>query len=201
MTASSYDGRKPEPPYHTDSDVVVDLQEQLDALTEERDRLRADLQRLQSSPAPVVGGVPKLTDEESARMKAVALSCGRHDANGELLCGSCKHSWREANLEDCDEGCSVGRVDLFFHGEPWQDCPDFASRLSSIKPGEVVVPGEYITMLESAANRFCSSCRESEGCTLSPRHLGGLGCGAWKLDGARINSLKSAQPTTPEKEG
>lgn len=64
MTASSYDGRKPEPPYHTDSDIVVDLQGQIDELTAERDHLRADLQRLQSSPAPVVGGVPELTDEE-----------------------------------------------------------------------------------------------------------------------------------------
>lgn len=59
MTASSYDGRKPEPPYHTDSDIVVDLQGQIDELTAERDHLRADLQRLQSSPAPVVGGVPE----------------------------------------------------------------------------------------------------------------------------------------------
>lgn len=64
MTASSYDGRKPEPPYHTDSDIVVDLQGQIDELTAERDHLRADLQRLQSSPAPVVGGVPELTDGE-----------------------------------------------------------------------------------------------------------------------------------------
>lgn len=101
----------------------------------EADSIRAELARIKA--APVVGGVPKLTDEESARMKAVALSCGRHDANGELLCGSCKHSWREVNLEDCDEGCSVGRVDLFFHGEPWQDCPDFASRLRTVQPGEV----------------------------------------------------------------
>lgn len=56
----------------------------------------------------------------------------------------------------------------------------------------VVVPTEYLAILESAANRFCSSCRDRDGCTMTTRHLGGLGCGAWKLDGARINALRSS---------
>lgn len=34
------------------------------AIREERDASRAEIQRLQSSPAPVGGGVPKLTSEE-----------------------------------------------------------------------------------------------------------------------------------------
>ena len=118
-----------------------------------------EIQRLQSSPAPVGGGVPE--EEESARMKVVALSCGRHDANGDLLCGSCKHSWREANLEDCDEGCSKGRDDLFFHGEPWVDCPDFASRHPApadrvLREGEARIGMNELQMLRCFAGRRMS---------------------------------------------
>ena len=56
----------------------------------------------------------------------------------------------------------------------------------------VTVPREYLEMLQSAANRFCSSCRDNnETCTMTSRHFGGTGCGAWKLDGTRINALRS----------
>ena len=107
------------------------------------------------------GGVVVPEEEESARMKVVALSCGRHDANGDLLCGSCKHSWREANLEDCDEGCSKGRDDLFFHGEPWVDCPDFASRHPApadrvLREGEARIGMNELQMLRCFAGRRMS---------------------------------------------
>ena len=39
----NYDGSRPEPPYNTDSDAVVMLQEELDEMTADRDRLRAEL--------------------------------------------------------------------------------------------------------------------------------------------------------------
>ena len=59
-------------------------------------------------------------------------------------------------------------------------------------PDVVTVPREYLEMLQSAANRFCSSCRDNnETCTMTSRHFGGTGCGAWKLDGTRINALRS----------
>ena len=58
----------------------------------------------------------------------------------------------------------------------------------------VTVPREYLEMLQSAANRFCSSCRDNnETCTMTSRHFGGTGCGAWKLDGTRINALRSGE--------
>lgn len=109
MTASSYDGRKPEPPYLTDSDIVVDLQEQIDALTEERDELRSELQRLQSSPAPVVGGVPELTRGEA------------HDLLRDAV---------DFALESSGNG-EVGYGDIIRFGYQLA-----ASRLSSIKPEE-----------------------------------------------------------------
>ena len=69
--------------------------------------------------------------------------------------------------------------------------PDAVRPLS---PGEVVVGREFLGMLESAANRFCSSCRDNNpSCTMTARHFGGTGCGAWKLDGARINALRSGE--------
>ena len=77
--------------------------------------------------------------------------------------------------------------------------PDAVRPLS---PGEVVVGREFLGMLESAANRFCSSCRDNNpSCTMTARHFGGTGCGAWKLDGARINALRSAQASAQRGEG
>lgn len=38
----SYDGSRPEPPYNTDTDAVALLQEDLDAMTADRDRLQAE---------------------------------------------------------------------------------------------------------------------------------------------------------------
>lgn len=43
---SRYDGRYPEPPYRTDSEEFTELQAQLDAVTRERDALKAKLERL-----------------------------------------------------------------------------------------------------------------------------------------------------------
>lgn len=123
MTASSYDGRKPEPPYHTDSDIVVDLQGQIDELTAERDHLRADLQRLQSSPAPVVGGVPELTEQEiDAAIDRILKASG----------SALRHYTMALNLER-------------MRGEMREI---LASRLSSIKPGEVVVERKLLRCIE-----------------------------------------------------
>ena len=43
----NYDGTRPEPPYNTDSDSVAMLQEELDAMTADRDRLKAELDNAQ----------------------------------------------------------------------------------------------------------------------------------------------------------
>lgn len=202
---------------------------QTEHTVEEFDQLRADLQRLQSSPAPelscescvsretcprrgtvcmyhddgipesspapVVGGVLEESGEEISRMKDVALSCGRHDANGELLCGSCKHSWREANLEDCDEGCSVGRTDLFFHGEPWQDCPDFASRLSS--PNAVVggvpepTPDDIDAAWNEYAERYPDMLSEDPDADLEVFSAG------YRAGASRLSSIKPGEVAIP----
>lgn len=42
-----YDGSRPEPPYNTDTDAVALLQEELDAMTAERDCLQGELARAQ----------------------------------------------------------------------------------------------------------------------------------------------------------
>lgn len=41
------------------------------------------------------------------------MECERF-LNGEINCGVCAHAWREANLEDCDEGCDADHNDIFF---------------------------------------------------------------------------------------
>ena len=43
------------------------------------------------------------------------MECERF-INGEINCGVCVHAWREANLEDCDEGC-----DDYSLEEGWPD--------------------------------------------------------------------------------
>lgn len=44
MDPARYDGSRPEPPYNTDTDAVVMLQDELDIMTVDRDRLAAELQ-------------------------------------------------------------------------------------------------------------------------------------------------------------
>lgn len=51
-----------------------------------------------------------------------------HDKNGELNCGECQHYHWEMGLEDPDEDCLAGRIDLLLHGEPGVHCPMFAPR-------------------------------------------------------------------------
>lgn len=63
-----------------------------------------------------------------------------------------------------------------------------------VGPDEVVVRQEYLGLLESAANRFCSSCRLRSLCT-NPRKP--TGCPSWTLDGARINAHLKRSPGPP----
>lgn len=168
MTASSYDGRKPEPPYHTDSDIVVDLQGQIDELTAERDHLRAELQRLKSAASE---GVESLI--HNVAMAAWDAGCD----SGVVWCPDADMSKRGIVPMSQEEGLRNAREHFAKHGSgsPVGDyesalnalraclrsspapvvggLPDFshpdieqaarlgfqigASRLSSIKPGEV----------------------------------------------------------------
>ena len=83
----------------------------------------------------------------------------------------------------------------------WPDTVDAVLRVvrsrlvpATPPPDVVTVPREYLEMLQSAANRFCSSCRDNNAsCSMTARHFGGTGCGAWKLDGTRINALRSGE--------
>ena len=64
------------------------------------------------------------------------MECERF-LNGEINCGVCVHAWREANLEDCDEGCDADHNDIFFEAEPGTDCPDWTpSAISHSAGGE-----------------------------------------------------------------
>ena len=88
-------------------------------------------------------------------------------------------AWRGGDLRNYIAGARAG----------WEKC---ASLVRAPSTDVVTVPREYLEMLQSAANRFCSSCRDNnETCTMTSRHFGGTGCGAWKLDGTRINALRS----------
>lgn len=120
------------------------------------------------------------------------MSCERF-VEGEINCGACKHSWWEWTGDDADEGCELGHSETYFEAEPGTDCPDWTPKEQpQPSDGEVAVPEKYLEALESAANRFCSSCRDNNAsCSMTARHFGGTGCGAWKLDGARINALRS----------
>jgi len=51
MDAARYDGSRPEPPYNTDTDAVVMLQDELDIITADRDRLAAELQAVRGELA------------------------------------------------------------------------------------------------------------------------------------------------------
>ena len=62
-----------------------------------------------------------------------------------------------------------------------------------LKDGERAVPAGYLAMLESAANRFCSSCIHRDSCNAVKVHGHELFCSAWAIDGARINALRSSK--------
>lgn len=70
------------------------------------------------------------------------------------------------------------------------------SRLSALpvsrvlRNGEVAVAQAYLDAIENAANQFCGSCRDKGSCLLGMMAIG-KGCGAWRLDAARINALRT----------
>jgi hypothetical protein len=57
-----YDGYRPEPPYNTDSDAIVMLQDELDTMTADRDRLADELAEAQREVRRAWGRAAKLWD-------------------------------------------------------------------------------------------------------------------------------------------
>lgn len=98
-------------------DTYIGIEEH-NRVVAERDRLRADLQRLQSSPAPVAGGVPEITPEDiDAGWNAYA------DKNPDIKYGEDDADWL---------------VEIYATG--MRDAETLlASRLPALKTGEVVV--------------------------------------------------------------
>lgn len=129
----------------------------------------AQITNVMEAQAAAQGVVPDLTDEEV-------------DA----------YTWEwTLNLIDSDEDWVrwSRRVGRWAYALAISRIP--ASRV--LKEGEAVVSQAYLDAIENAANQFCGSCRDKGSCSLGMMAIG-KGCGAWRLDAARINALRT-QPT------
>ena len=144
---------------------------QTEHTVEEFDQLRAELQRLQSSPAPVAGMVPDIADEdyESVAVLMYDHALGSHDDGNEEFRRIVAATWQ------CCQAYAV-------------DSARAASRLPAIKPGEVVVAipdptGIVVDLPERYRERGIELVRNAI---------------QWAREHARI--VPRARPTTTEKE-